>query len=214
MDGSNQHRDQDVETRRFYDLVAEELADKWYDNAILLPLIERFVALLPEGPRVLELGCGAGYESKRLASAGAEVVGVDYSEQSIAIARRRTPECRFEVLDFREMTTDLGFFDGVFASASLIHILPDDLGGVFERVARVLRPGGYLLALVKEGQGIRETWPVINGERMRRILYLYTPDVLDAASPELAYQRDMVLAGTLYDEGWRAHLFQSVPRSE
>jgi SAM-dependent methyltransferase len=214
MDASNRCRDQDVATRRFYDRVAEELADRWYDNAILLPLIERFVALLPDEPRVLELGCGAGYESKRLASVGAEVVGVDYSARSIAIARQRAHECRFEILDFREMSTDLGLFDGVFASASLIHISPDDIGSVFERVARVLRPGGYLLAIVKEGKDIRETWPIVNGERMRRILYLYTSDVLDEASSSLVYQNDMTLADTLYEEGWRAHLFRSSPQAE
>ncbi len=208
MKGSCQ--EEDVETRRFYDLIAEDLADKWYDNAVLFPIIRRFVSLLPPKPRVLDLGCGAGYESKRLASVGAEVVGVDYSPRSIAVARHRTPECRFEVGDFRHLNAELGRFDGVFASASLIHIPPESIGDVFEQIATRLSPDGYLLVIVRDGEGTRETWPVVNGERFRRVLYLYTLEVLDSVCSTLVYQKEMALSDELRDEGWRAYLFRRI----
>lgn len=207
-------QDQDIETRRFYDRLAEELADKWYDNAVLLPLIRRFVALLPSEPKVLDLGCGAGYESKRLALVGAEVVGVDYSSRSIAIARSRTPECRFEVMDFRQLDADLGWFDGVFASASLIHVPHEAIGDVFEQIANHLSPEGYVLVIVKDGEGTRETWLTVDGRRFRRVLYLYTLEDLDSAYPILVYQRDMTLSNELYDEGWRAYLFRRVTEAD
>lgn len=71
------------EIKLFYDLTAEETADAWYDNSILKPTIQNFIRLLREKPRVLDLGCGPGHESKRLVMAGADVVGIDFSEECI-----------------------------------------------------------------------------------------------------------------------------------
>jgi len=53
----------DHETKLFYNLTAQKNAEKWYENYMLMPSIKEFVALLPEKPRVLDLGCGCGYES-------------------------------------------------------------------------------------------------------------------------------------------------------
>lgn len=54
----------DIKT--FYNLVAERTADEWYSNNILLPSIREFLSLMPLKPRILDLGCGPGYESMRL----------------------------------------------------------------------------------------------------------------------------------------------------
>lgn len=89
------------DTKLFYDLTAKETADQWYGIDLLKPSIDDFVSLVPPNPRVLDLGCGPGHETMRLASTGAKVVGIDYSEKCIQIARERCPQCRFEVMDFR-----------------------------------------------------------------------------------------------------------------
>ena len=47
-----------------------------------------------QGKRVLEIGCGIGSDAEEFAKRGAEYVGVDYSDQSVNIARQR-----FEVLE-------------------------------------------------------------------------------------------------------------------
>jgi SAM-dependent methyltransferase len=70
--------------RSFYDAIAEKTADDWYPNNILLPTIRDFLSLLPQKPRVLDLGCGPGYESLRWASAGAEAVGESTSVRKIS----------------------------------------------------------------------------------------------------------------------------------
>lgn len=194
------------DTRLFYDLTAERTADEWYPNEVLMPTIRAFLALLPQRPRVLDLGCGPGYESKRLASAGAEVVGVDFSAESIRIARQRTPECRFEVLDFRTLDDRLGRFDGVFAAGSLIHVRPEELPGVLERIARVLNAGGHVMAIVRDGTGMRESHPVVAGRELTRTVYLYTADQLAAATPRLEYVGTAYLDPELADHGWRCHV--------
>lgn len=195
------------ETRLFYDLIAEHTADEWYPNSVLLPAIEEFVCFLPEKPRVLDLGCGPGNESMRLASAGANVVGVDFSAENIRIARERCPQCQFFELDFRQLDDRLGRFDGVFACASLIHITPTELPDVLKRVAEVLNPGGKLLAIVQDGSSIREHWPVVNGRKVHRVIQLFSQTELEQSATLFRFVQEGTLAAELKEHGWRSYLF-------
>ncbi len=97
------------------------------------------VALLGpvNGLRVLDLGCGDGALTERLARSGADVVAVDASESQAAAARARGLDARVgdaRRLDFEDE------FDAVFSNAALHWISPPE--AVVEGVARALRPGG------------------------------------------------------------------------
>lgn len=103
------------------------------------------------GTEVLDLGCGIGRWSRRLARRGANVVGVDVAQSMIDEAKRRTArealDVDYRVADLR--TLDLGRkFDLVLAVTVLQHILED---GEFARaaanVARHLAPGGRAVLL-------------------------------------------------------------------
>lgn len=199
----------DEETRLFYDLTARKTADEWYENDVLMPSIQEFIDLLPDNPRVLDLGCGPGYESMRLTGAGARVVGVDFSEVSIRIARERCPEAQFELMDFRHLDREmLGVFEGVFACASLIHISPEELPGVWEQVHEILVPDGVAVVMVREGEGFWERWPVIDGKKIRRIIYRYTQETLSAAASGFTYIKQGYLAQDPFEKGWRSYIFQ------
>jgi len=201
----------DEETKRFYDLTAQKTADEWYENIVLMPSIEEFIALLPENPRVLDLGCGPGYESMRLTKAGASVMGVDFSEECIRIAKERCPQAQFELMDFRYLDRDkLGIFEGVFACASLIHISPQELPGIWERIRGILAREGLVVVMVREGEGIWERWPVIDGKKLHRIVYLYTKETLSAAASGFKYLKAGYLAPDPLEKGWRSHIFQRV----
>jgi 2-polyprenyl-3-methyl-5-hydroxy-6-metoxy-1,4-benzoquinol methylase len=65
--------------RKYYDLIAEETADNWYPNEILMPTIKDFLSNFKFKPRILDLGCGPGHESMRIHSLGVEVLGVDFN---------------------------------------------------------------------------------------------------------------------------------------
>jgi trans-aconitate methyltransferase len=95
-----------------------------------LPTIKDILSFLPEHPRILDLGCGPGYESMRLESLGAEDVGIDNSPENIRISRERCPQCTLHEMDFRSLDDRFGVFDGVFASASLIQTAPLDMPGI------------------------------------------------------------------------------------
>ena len=161
--------------KEFYDATASEWAEKWYADETVLPLLKKFVALFQGKPRMLDAGCGAGYESMRLARLGAEVVGVDISEESIGIARARNADCRFELMDCRQLDRALGEFDGVASIALIVHIEDSELPSVFDGFKEVMRPAGFLFVAFVEGDGFSEarSYVEINGEAYNRAFYLH-----------------------------------------
>jgi SAM-dependent methyltransferase len=198
------------ETSSYYDAIAERTADEWYPNNALLPTIQDFLSLLPTEPRILDLGCGPGYESMRLNRQGAEVVGVDFSPENIRIARDRCPNCRFEEADFRRLDGRWGTFDGVFATASLIHISPEEMPDVFARIAGILKERGKLLVIVQDGEGIRERRPEVDGREYRRTLYLYSEGFLERLARSFRLIREGILSPDLTNSGWRCYIFEAV----
>lgn len=196
----------------FYDLTAQKTADEWYKEEILRPTIQDFISLLPKNPRVLDLGCGPGHESMRLAQSGAQVIGIDFSEKCIAIARERCPQCRFEVQDFNSLDERYGKFEGVFACASLIHIEPTELQRVLSNIKKVLIEKGYLAVLIVEGKGISEKMSIleVEGKKLDRTVYLYTQEHMTdkAKKVGLEYVREGYLNEKLKEYGWRNYIFR------
>jgi cyclopropane fatty-acyl-phospholipid synthase-like methyltransferase len=147
----------------------------------------------------------------RLTKAGAQVVGVDFSEKSIHIARERCPEAQFELMDFRHLAgKKLGKFDGIFACASLIHIDPEELPAVFDGMRGALNENGFVIAIVRSGDGTWEAWPEVDGKTIRRIVYLYSKETLAAEAFGFKYFKDGFLEPKLLEENWRSHIFQRV----
>jgi trans-aconitate methyltransferase len=95
------------------------------------------------GERILDLGCGTGHLTARIAEAGAHVVGVDRSPEMIRQAKQRYPALRFEVMDAREIALD-GIFDAVFSNATLHWIREPER--VVAGIRKSLCPGGRFVA--------------------------------------------------------------------
>jgi 2-polyprenyl-3-methyl-5-hydroxy-6-metoxy-1,4-benzoquinol methylase len=105
--------------------------------------------LLPEPPgEVLDVGCGPGAGSARLAALGYRVSGVDYNARAVAFARLMVPGATFVEGDIRALG-DLGGLEGVFEAAWCVevleHVPPKDRRAVFVGIARRLTPGGVLV---------------------------------------------------------------------
>lgn len=118
--------------------------------------IETLRGLLEPTDRVLDIGCGTGYTTRRLAPHVREILGIDYSEEMIARARREsTPGTTFEVADVLALDpADFGLFDVVVSVRCLINLAgwPDQQRAI-ANVAGVLKPGGRFVFVEGSRQG-------------------------------------------------------------
>jgi len=94
------------------------------------------------GERILDLGCGDGQLTQRIAATGASVVGVDASPDMVVAARSRgiaVEEAGAESLPYASAA-----FDAVFSNAALHWVRDQD--AMMAQVRRVLKPGGRFVA--------------------------------------------------------------------
>lgn len=136
----------------WYDGLLEDRGSDHYENVILpgaLRLLEPTA-----GMRILDLACGQGVLSRRLAALGAHVVGCDAAPALIATARARndnsphgvTPP-RYEVCDARDIAPlDLRDADAAVCVMALSNI--DPLDGVMRGIANALKPGGSFIWII------------------------------------------------------------------
>ena len=121
------------------------------------PAIERLLALRP-GERILDVACGNGLTSRRMAAMGAQVVAFDFAEEMIAHAIERTTapstaqsgtagyagRIQYRVLDATDEAALLALGEGQFDAALSNMALFDmaEIGPLVRALPRLLRPGG------------------------------------------------------------------------
>jgi 2-polyprenyl-3-methyl-5-hydroxy-6-metoxy-1,4-benzoquinol methylase len=128
---------------RFWD---ERMADgNDFFISLIWPSVEKLLRPLP-GEKLLDIACGNGLTSRRLAHAGATVVAFDFSEEMILAARTRPNDGQ---IDYRVVdATDAdalralgsGTFDGALCNMALMDM--SDIRPIMNAVASLLRPGG------------------------------------------------------------------------
>ena len=213
-----------------------EVAD-WYDQLVgdsgseyhrevVLPGVLRMLAL-QKGDMAVDVACGQGVLCRILHERGVEVTGVDAAKELIDAARTRGPaEIRYECADARE----LHFLpSGRFAAAACILAVQNihPLQGIFDGVARALRPAGKLVIVMMHPcfRGSKEShwgWDETQKVQYRRVdRYLLprkspivthpgkSPDIYTWTfhKPIEAYLKSLRNAGLLVDsiEEWPSH---------
>ena len=140
----------DAAGARYLELFRDELEAKPFDRALL----GRFAAGLGPGARVCDAGCGpCGHVTRLLAGHGLVPVGIDLSERCIELAREAHPGLAFEVMDMLAMRFGSGSLDGLVACYALPYVPKAHIPALLAEFRRVLRPGGHLLVVAKEGEG-------------------------------------------------------------
>lgn len=119
---------------------------------------DELIARLPEGARVVELGCGGGTTETRLLAQRFRLTGVDPSGEQLRRARERVPNADFVHADFTEVEFGVGTIDAVAAFYSFNHVPRELLGGLFARIHVWLRPGGFLVTALgaRDSPGVGE----------------------------------------------------------
>lgn len=173
-----------MDLRETYNKIAEEWhrshqADDWWVKGT-----DTFIAFLKPKDLVLDAGCAASTKSAYLIKKGLRVMGIDFSNKLIEIAKCEVPQGEFQVLDMREVQSMPQKFDGIFAQASLLHIPKKEVGAVLAGFAAKLKPHGLLYIAVK---GMRDGGPEEEvkeesdyGYPYQRFFSYYTMDELKA----------------------------------
>ena len=106
------------------------------------------LATVGPGDRALDVATGTGdlaVELARRVGPGGEVIGSDFSEEMLALARRKAPELRFEWGNALELPYPDDSFDAVTVGFGARNF--SDLGRGLSEMARVVRPGGRVVVL-------------------------------------------------------------------
>lgn len=110
---------------------------------------KKFIALLKSGSFILDAGCGSGRDSKFFLECGFHVQAVDASREMCILAEKyigQSVKCmRFEELQYHSQ------FDGVWASASLLHVGKKELPDLLCQFHKALKPDGIMYASFKYG---------------------------------------------------------------
>lgn len=134
------------------------------------------IGLMAPGVRVLDLGCGEGYGTIRLAEQGCRPVGIDVEPDAIDHARRRrgAADVEFRSYDGARIPFPDGFFDAVTSFQVVEHV--EDAAGFLGEIARVLRPAGVAVLTTPNGP-----MRVAPGERPWNVYHVheYAPDELE-----------------------------------
>ena len=140
----------DKETLSVYDRQASQYADL-IETDRPYPRLEAFIAAMPPGGKVLDLGCGPGTWAARMVAAGLDVEALDASAGMAEVARARYG-IEVRVARFEDVT-GAALYDGVWAHFSLLHAPREAMPGHLETLAKALRPGGLLVLHMKLGEG-------------------------------------------------------------
>jgi len=107
---------------------------------------------LPARARVLDIGCGNGAIAAWLAGQDFSVLGVDFSQSAIKMAKQRfadIPNLGFETVDVCRQNADIGKFDGLFDRGCLHTIPPRFAGQYAANVANWSRQNSLFLLIHK-----------------------------------------------------------------
>lgn len=113
---------------------------------------QAFQKMLPDfsGKRVLDLGCGYGWHAAYAAERGARsVLGIDISRKMLEVAREKNsaPVIEYRLGAMEDLSFADGSFDVVLSSLAFHYIA--DFGGLVEKIARWLTPGGEFVFSVE-----------------------------------------------------------------
>jgi SAM-dependent methyltransferase len=148
------------ELRAAHDVLAEFYVDRLAGVLENMPIERAVLSLFCEltvaadlGASVGDVGCGTGRLAPYLAAQGLFPHGVDLSPEMVRVARRDYPDFSFDVGDLRHLPFEDASLAGVVCWYSLLFLPPSDRAVAFSELARVVKPGGYLVTAFKAGDG-------------------------------------------------------------
>jgi len=156
------------------------LASRNEDSEDVLMLNE-LVQRLPSRARILDAGCGAGVPITRFLCQFFQVVGADFSEAQLNLARKLIPQAQFVCQDITKLGFRKDAFDAICSYYAIIHIPRKEHEGIIHHFHQLLKPYGWVLLclgaedleedIVENYLGARMYWSHYNAETNLRIIH-------------------------------------------
>ena len=182
-----------------YDRIATSYLEKWRDRRVIERPLTLFASLLSPESLVVDLGCGPGFDGAALRARGLRVLGLDLSWEMVCIGRAHYPGDYLRA-DMRCLPLASGSVNGIWASASLLHLPRALMATVLAEGRRVLTDAGLFYLSIKEGTGSEWAADACDPNAARFFTY-WQPEALDAA---------LRAAGLVEVAGWREEGSQNV----
>jgi ubiquinone/menaquinone biosynthesis C-methylase UbiE len=115
--------------------------------------IIKFASLLPKKAKMLDIGCAFGRDCQFFVRKGFNTYGIDLSKQLIKKAKQLVKGANFLVMDMLTLRFSNSYFDGIWCSATLIHLKKVDVPRALQEMNRVLKKNGILYINLKLGAG-------------------------------------------------------------
>lgn len=164
--------------REYADRFLNELDGKPFDRNIL----DRFADMLPEGGIIYDFGCNSGQTTKYLSDKKKyKVMGLDFSENAVALAKQTFPGIDFVVDDMLDSKMDSNSTDGIIAFYAIVHFTYVQVGQAFREWRRLLKPKGLCLFSFHIGEaavtvedflgvsGAKATWRFLDTDKVLSI---------------------------------------------
>ena len=188
---SPEHGAFDPATVEFYNDNAAEYAS-WTGKDRDTRFRRRMIKRIPKGGSILDLGCGAGWDSAAFVEAGFRVVAIDASLELLRHAQR-IPRLEAREMPFEHLE-DVDEFDGIWSSFSLQHIPRERMPAVAGIIARAMKPHGWLYIGIQKG-------PETRRDNLGRLYCHYQTDELERILSNVGFGEftSEVTAGEGYD---------------
>ena len=112
-----------------------------------------FIKAIPEGGRVLDLGCGPGFAAAEMARHGCNVEAIDGSAEMVAAASKH-PGVIARQATFDDLPAQATYY-GIYANFSLLHAKRADFNRHIQACHAALLPGGIFHLAMKLGTGAK-----------------------------------------------------------
>jgi SAM-dependent methyltransferase len=139
-------------TAAAYARQAEKFLGRWGRMNKCPPLLRELLAVAGPRAALLDLGCGAGQDTRRLLARRYHAIGIDRTWPLLTHARRRSPRAPLVHGDMRALPFKPGSFGAIWAAASLMHLPRTEAARLLRALRRMVPAGGLLAGTVAHGR--------------------------------------------------------------